>query len=213
MSESQHPQEALPTFPSNSWGMRLGKLRGVLTPQPDVDSRTKVARLFRVCVGFFAIASIYYLTAYFDTTGGGYRGVGVFAGLALITFGPEAVLQRLLPGREYRLADRLFNLIPGVFLIAMVTQAVGAIAAVRLGSHPAKVFPSAATIFLCICPPEFRTLRKITCYVAAVLCFAVWWLEVDGLAGAVGFLAFMIGSLAPRTRNSWSDNLPPRPMQ
>jgi hypothetical protein len=77
VSESQHSQEALTMSPSNSWGMRLGKLRGVLTPQPDVDSRTKVARLYRVCVGFFAIGCIYYLMAYFDATGGGYRGVGL----------------------------------------------------------------------------------------------------------------------------------------
>lgn len=189
-------------------------IRELLTSPPHVDSRTCLARLVRVCCGLVAVACLYSLFVYYgDVSGGGYFTTGVFFLLALTTFGPEAILRKFLPDRDYPIANQAFYIVPWFFLGALAAQVAGSTGALLARSHGSNVFVFVSTVFVCLCPFEFYKLRTAICYVAAASCFAVWWFLGDGLAGSAGFLAFMIGSLpGPRERTD-AENLPPRPMQ
>lgn len=194
--------------------------RGILTAPPDVKSRTKLTRLFRVCGGLFAVACLYqvFLLPY-----NGSRSLWIFAALFAITFGPEVVLARLLPDRNYPVADGLFAIVPWAFVAGMAVQALSAVLAVWVGSFRGWVFLYVATVFVCLCPREFCRLRMLICYVAAAICFAVaprasirYHNLPENVAWNASFLAFMMGSLSHRVRDrdrAEPENVPPRPMQ
>jgi hypothetical protein len=210
-------QRLLESFP---WRASDWTLRGILTSGPDVKSRTKVARVFRIGGGLFALDWLYrlFLLPYKDA-----GSLWPFAAMFAITFGPEAALTRLLPDREYRIADRLFSAVPWIFVAAIAVQAVAAIVAASVGSMEAWTFLFVATAFVCLCPPEFRRLRMLICYSAAATCFAAspramirFQDRPTNLAWNAAFLAFMTGTLSHPVRDRdpvAPENVPARPMQ